>query len=215
MFLWKKERRCILSRRKENKTLSTWIYQRKDGKYFSLRLISPSSVRFEKRQHKFRRVLMLNIFFRERGCIFSPSLPLHPQLLLPSQRSLRLMNIITARYDLCAPLENSAPRSQSRSRTSVTNVGSTKTRRKVTSENGCRQASMSESYFNDIFSCFSQPAYSPEVACPGRKWLPAIFTQTPLWTLLAKKEFVSPATHPQKWIYAARLLLNKIKHQTK
>lgn len=35
--------------------------------------------------------------------------------------------------------------------TSVTNVGSTKTRRKVTSENGGRQASMSESYFNDIF----------------------------------------------------------------
>lgn len=35
--------------------------------------------------------------------------------------------------------------------TSVTNVGSAKTRRKVTSENGCRQASTSESYFNDIF----------------------------------------------------------------
>lgn len=41
--------------------------------------------------------------------------------------------------------------------TSVTNVGSTKTRRKVTSENGCRQASMSKSYFNDIFPYSSQP----------------------------------------------------------
>ncbi len=39
--------------------------------------------------------------------------------------------------------------------TSVTNVGSTKTRRKVTSENERRQASMSESYFNDIFPYFS------------------------------------------------------------
>lgn len=109
---------------------------------------------------------MLNIFFREWGCIFSP---------------LRLMNIITARYDLCAPFENSAPHSQSRSRTSVTNVGSTKTRRKVTSENGCRQASMSKSYFNDIFSYFSQPVCSPEVAYPCHKWLLAIFTQTRLW----------------------------------
>lgn len=62
--------------------------------------------------------------------------------------------------------------------TSVTNVGSTKTRRKVTSENGCRQASMSKSYFNDIFSYFSQAVYSLEVAYPCHKWLLAIFTQT-------------------------------------
>lgn len=117
------------------------------------------------------------------------------------QRSPRLMNIITARYDLCAPLENSAPRSPSRSRTSVTNVGSAKTRRKVTSENGCRQASMSESYFNDIFSCFSRPAYSPEVACPGRKWPPAIFTQTsPLNVNVRsrKRNLFPPAVRLQK-----------------
>lgn len=62
--------------------------------------------------------------------------------------------------------------------TSVTNVGSTKTRRKVTSENGCRQASMSESYFNDIFPYFSQAVYSLEVAYPCCNWLLAIFTQT-------------------------------------
>lgn len=62
--------------------------------------------------------------------------------------------------------------------TSATNVGSTKTRRKVTSENGSRQASMSKSYFNDIFSYFSQAVYSLEVAYPCHKWLLAIFTQT-------------------------------------
>lgn len=62
--------------------------------------------------------------------------------------------------------------------TSVTNVGSTKTRRKVTSENGCRQASMSGSYFNDIFQYFSQAVYSPEVAYHCREWLLDIFAQT-------------------------------------
>lgn len=62
--------------------------------------------------------------------------------------------------------------------TSVTNVGSTKTKRKVTSENGCRQASMSESYFNDIFPYSGQALYSPEVAYHCHKWLLDIFTQT-------------------------------------
>lgn len=62
--------------------------------------------------------------------------------------------------------------------TSVTNVGSTKTRRKVTSENGCRQASMSGSYFNDIFQYFSQAVYSPEVAYHCCEWLLDIFAQT-------------------------------------
>lgn len=64
--------------------------------------------------------------------------------------------------------------------TSVTNVGSTKTRRKVTSENGCRQASMSKSYFNDIFPYFSQAVCSLEVAYPCHNWLLAIFTQSRL-----------------------------------
>lgn len=40
--------------------------------------------------------------------------------------------------------------------TSATNVGSAKTRLKVTSENGGRQASMSKTYFNDILPNFSQ-----------------------------------------------------------
>lgn len=61
--------------------------------------------------------------------------------------------------------------------TSVTNVGSTKTRQKVTSENVCRQASLSKSYFNDIFPQFIQVVYSQEAAQSFQNWPLAIFTQ--------------------------------------
>lgn len=59
--------------------------------------------------------------------------------------------------------------------TSVTNAGSTKTRQKVTSENERRQASLSKSYFNDIFPSFIQVVYSQEEANSFHNWPLAVF----------------------------------------
>lgn len=93
--------------------------------------------------------------------------------------------------------------------TSVTNVGSTKTRRKVTSENGCRQASMSESYFNDIFH------YSAKLPTLLRRHTRAT---NGCWIFLhrldSKKPNVWRNLPPQKLIYAAVTFSGK-KIQTK
>lgn len=86
--------------------------------------------------------------------------------------------------------------------TSVTNVGSTKTRRKVTSENGCRQASLSESYFNDIFH------YSAKLPTLLRRHTTAT---NGCWIFLHRldsktkclEEFAPPPPPPQKLINAA------------
>lgn len=91
--------------------------------------------------------------------------------------------------------------------TSVTNVGSTKTRRKVTSENGCRQASMSKSYFNDIFPYFSQALFSLEVAYPRHYRLLAIFTRSWLWNQMLFAGICDKYMQHMGW--------NKIEYQTK
>ena len=64
---------------------------------------------------------------------------------------LHLMKIITARYDLCT-LPEKRGCVLILSLASATNVGSAKTRGKVTSQNGVRQASTSKSNFNDILA---------------------------------------------------------------